>query len=332
MSVQCFTTVEKNAISTSSLTRTFSVDGGSGAMDNLSGTNAFGASGPLVMTGRPLKKIGNFFYSSIRTSHKLIQERQTFDSPTSKGKSNSRLGLSSMTVNNNGVPAQSLAGATVQQTGLPLSTSNNDLEGNTAATTYQLIQSRVHEIDTDSEAGTESIHHCSISRRSPSENCLRSLNQQKANNSLSITERCSGPTLATNTETRVIRRQNALPLVLHATRLKTMKTTSARSPLRVCHMPFPPISDFLIDDEDAWTDEGSWCGESDESDYSDCSDSDEDFGCIGLLVEEYEEMLVMGKGYRKEIVEGVDEWPEDMKIYGYRRTWDLSRDPENWDI
>ncbi|KAK6361926.1 hypothetical protein TWF730_005633 [Orbilia blumenaviensis] len=96
------------------------------------------------------------------------------------------------------------------------------------------------------------------------------------------------------------------------------------------------------DDEDAWTDEEPWHCSDDEQGYyeeedddddeeeEDSDDSDEDFGCIGLLHDDYEDMLKAGKGFNQELVEEVDNWPapEEVKILGYRVIGRLGKEGE----
>ncbi|EWC46161.1 hypothetical protein DRE_04539 [Drechslerella stenobrocha 248] len=78
----------------------------------------------------------------------------------------------------------------------------------------------------------------------------------------------------------------------------------------------PRLQRFPSDDKPLWEEVVE---EEDESD----SDAGSDFGCVGLSVLQYEEMLAVGTGYpgRQVLVEEVDKWPETVKVYGYRKVW-----------
>ncbi|KAK6340794.1 hypothetical protein TWF696_009114 [Orbilia brochopaga] len=122
----------------------------------------------------------------------------------------------------------------------------------------------------------------------------------------------------TDQEQRMIRRPTAFPPTLRRTsRFPHTVSAPSSSTLRNQRLLMPSKPD----DESLWVDESS----------SDDSGSEgSDFGCIGLTKGQYEEMLAMGKGYpcRQILVEGVDQWPEAVKVDGYRRVWQWRPDEE----
>ncbi|KAK6507071.1 hypothetical protein TWF481_005521 [Arthrobotrys musiformis] len=134
-------------------------------------------------------------------------------------------------------------------------------------------------------------------------------------------------------ETRVTRRQNDLPVaIIPQTSMELERPNLITK--RLIQDPEPPRSEPpkaerlaieyypLEDDEDDWTDEEPWhCSDGEwEDTYEYDSDEEEDFGCIGLFKEPYEEMLLAGKGFNLEYVEIVDNWPvpAEIKNLGYR--------------
>ncbi|KAK6528861.1 hypothetical protein TWF694_004094 [Orbilia ellipsospora] len=144
---------------------------------------------------------------------------------------------------------------------------------------------------------------------------------------------------------QLIRRQIKLPMILHATsKLRRLALSLGRKGSRLSVLDLFQDSSSSMGkstNSSAWTDLETWGPEEEEygseydtddpdyweglSELSQCSDSDEDFGCWGLYVEEYEEMLEVAPGYRQWIVESVDKWPEELRVYGYRKLWGVPK-------
>ncbi|KAF3163348.1 hypothetical protein TWF788_001629 [Orbilia oligospora] len=139
-------------------------------------------------------------------------------------------------------------------------------------------------------------------------------------------------------ETRVTRRQNELPVaIIPQTSMELERPNLIVKPVQYFE---PPNNERLAieyyplgDDENDWTDEESWhCSDGEWPDASEYdSDEEEDFGCIGLFHEPYEEMLVAGKGFNTVWVEEVDKWPvpDEIKILGYRVIGRLGEEQED---